>query len=217
MRLQLAASDVISLRTAGTLAGVVVLAAGGANGTGIGRVIASLGNGGAAQLAWQAPGSATPGTPQPVSPDGNYLLEDGEDAAAFVRVAVYGSYLPQAGEARVYLGDRYNELGPADVSAADASAGLTTITQYTLANVSPSTVYDVRAWLPPVFYSPGITISSDGVNYFTPISETDPNVLTWASIAPGSGVTLYVKRVSSPGRLSDPAVLNELFTAWTGL
>lgn len=206
------------MRIAGALAGVVVLCVGARNGPGTGTLISSIAGNGQTQLAWQAPGSATPGIPQPVYPDGTYLLEDGADSTKFVRVQVYGSYLPTAGAAPVFVADTYNALGPDDVSAANASAGIVETVEYALANVSPVTVLNAKLWIERSGTDTrGVTVSQDGVTFVNPGSETDPNVLTWASIAPGASVNVWMQRTIPASASSNPATFNQLQFGWTGL
>lgn len=209
LRLMQATAEFASLRVAGALAGVVILAAAGQNGTGSGRMIA-----GPAGIRWQAPGSSAPGPIVPAAADGSYLLED-SNPDKWVRVQVYKSYLPNSGEARVFFQDIYNGLGPTDVSAASALSGAVDTAQFILTNVSPVVVVSVKLWLDPSVS--GLEVSSDGLSYFTPTSEADPNVIFWGSINPGGGVNLYIRRTIAAAAASSPAVLNLLRYAWNGI
>lgn len=212
LRLQLAGSDVVSLRVVGGIAGVVVIAAAGRNGPGSGRLIASAGG-----LCWQAPGSVVAGDAVPIPADGVYLLEDGTDASAWLRVQAYAASLAASGEARVYLADRYNEFGPDDVTAANAAAGIVETVQFTLANVTPAVITGAVLWLDPSAVSAGLAISSDGVSFFTPTNQTDATALTWASINPASSVNVWVRRTLAAGKASNPQILNTMRLAWNGV
>ncbi len=216
LHLQLAGSDVGFVRTVGTIAGVAVLAVAARNGPGIGRLIASAGS----RLAWQAPGSSTPGASQACASDGVYLLEDGEDVSKFARVQVYSSYLAASGEAEVLVQDAY--AGLADITAAQAAAGLTDVTTFALKNVSdtaggaPVLATLVKMWLDQTAgYNPGLSISLNDVTFFTPTSAADPNALAWASIAAGASVPVYVKRIIAPAAAANPIVRNALQFQWS--
>jgi len=209
LRLRRTGVDLISLAVVGAIPGVVVLAAGGANGPGVGWLsLSSYG------LSWRAPESSSFGSPQLFSEDGTYLLEDGEDAGKWVRVQVYTDYLPATADALVYLEDRYNDLGPADVAAAQASAGQTVDTGYQLANVTPMTIVGIKLWIDPAVSS--LSVSSDGITYYTPTSESDPHVLSWSIVGAGGSVNVYVRRTIGAGAGPDPKVLNALHFSWTG-
>jgi hypothetical protein len=210
LRLELSAAEIVSLRTSGTLPGVVVLAAAARNGPGTGRLTAS-----SQGIAWMAPGSTQSGTPVATPIDGAYLLEDGSDASKWVRVQVYAEWLGKSGGALVQLKDWYNALGPADVPAADALAGATETTEYQLVNLTGNAIVSAILWLDSAC-APGISVSQDGTNFFTPSSSVDPNALAWASIAAGASVNLWVKRVISATSASNPRILNALQWAWIG-
>lgn len=210
LRLQLSGADVGGLRFLGELPGLVVLAVAARNGTGSGRLIASdLG------VAWQAPGSTTPGPPCAIPADGNYLLEDGADPSCWINVAAHVAFLATSGEAQIGLADRYNNLGPSDVAATDAAAGLVTTTEYTLKNVSIYPVINARLWIDATASgAAALTVSSDGTNFFDPTSSTDTHVLAWASIAAGASVNVWVKRTIAAASASNPKILNLLQFQW---
>jgi len=211
LRLRFMGADVVSMRVIGDgIPGVIATAAAARNGVGAGRLSAD-GN----LLRWQAPGSATPGPAVACAADGVYLLEDGADASKWLRVQVYNAFLAATGEARVFIGDRYNELGPDDVAAADAIAGIIETTQYTLFNASAAPVLNVLLWIDAA--TAGIAVSSDGVNFYTPTSAGDPHVLSWSSIGPSGQVPLWMKRTISAAATSDPGILNELQFSWSSL
>lgn len=214
LHLQAAGADTGLMRAVGSIPGVVVLDVASRNGPGIGRLIM----GDASTIAWQAPGSSTPGNPQSCGSDGTYLIEDGADTSKWVRIQVYASYLAVSGEGRVFIQDTFNGLGPADVAAANAAAGVIATTTFTLKNVSNSTVTSVLMWLDQTVGSnPGISISSDNITFYTPTSIGDPNALAWASIAAGASVPVYVKRTIAAASPSSPSVLNNLQFSWIGV
>lgn len=210
LRLQLAASDVNFMRAVGSIAGVVVLVASANNGPGVGQILVSTGG----LIAWQAPGSLSPGVPQPCSADGTYMLEDGADRAKWIRISVTAAWLAEGGAAPVYITDSFNAFGPDDVSAANALAGITESITFALKNMTPLVINTVRAWLDPAVAH--VTISSDGTNYYDPTSETDAHVLAWATIAPGAAVNLYLRRTIAAASASNPEVLNLMQLAWNG-
>lgn len=212
LRLQLAASDVASLRAVGTLAGVVILAVAARNGPGQGILIAS-----AAGISWQAPHGLA-GAPQPITADGSYLLEDGADPSRWIRIQAYAAYLPQSGNALVSLGDQYAGVGIDDVSAANATAGIIETTQFSIKNMTANAITGVTLWIDATGNGYGtVSISSDGANFFKPLSQGDPNVLTWASIAPAASANLWVKRTIGAGAASNAGLLNLLQYAWNGV
>lgn len=212
LRLLLAGSEVLSLRTVGAIAGVVVLAAAGRNGPGVGSIIASAGG-----VSWQAPGSSIAGPVTPIPGDGQYLLEDGSDPSCWLRIQAYVASLATSGAAQVFLNDLYNSLRPNDVTAANAAAGHVDITQYSLSNVTTAAATNVTAWLDPATVSAGLAISSDGINFFQPIAQTDATALTWASIAPGSSVNLWTQRTITAGAMSNPVITNIIRLSWNGV
>jgi hypothetical protein len=213
------ANDGVQLRFAGNsiafmdsscdLAGIVVLSAAAANGTGQGTINVTP-----AGLTWQAPHSGTPGTPQACRPDGEYLLIDGEDESKFIKVAVYNDYLPATGGAPVLISDTFNAFGPDDVTASQASSGNTSVATFTFANVSGNAIVKLTAWLSP--FVSGVTISSDGVNFYDPVSSGDADALQWPSVGLASNVPIYLKRVISAGTASMASILNHLCWAWVG-
>jgi hypothetical protein len=212
LRLQLSGVDVNFMRvdSASLLPGVVILAAAARNGPGQGLLIASP-----AGLTWQAPGSSTPGPIVSVPADGVYMLEDGSDPSQWIRVQCYAAYLPDSGGATIDIGDSYNALGPDDVSAANASAGITETVEFTLKNLTANTIATVKLWLDPA--TANITVSSDGTNYYDPTSPSDAHVLTWASIAAGASVNLWIKRIIPSSTSYSPSISNLLQWQWNGL
>ena len=212
LRLLLSGNEVLSLRVVGAIEGIVVLAAGGRNGPGAGILLMS-----AQGLRWQAPGSSTPGSAIAIPSDGEYLLEDGEDPSCWLRVQAYTAWLPTSGQATVELLDLYNALGPDDVSAANATAGIVETNEYTLNNVTPAVIANATAWLDPTAVSAGISISSDGVTFVQPVAQTDSTALTWSTIAAGASVNLWIKRTIPAGASSNPKILNILRLSWNGV
>lgn len=199
----------------GTISGVVVRAVAQLNGPGAGRLIAGADAvTGLPTLAWQAPGSATPGAAQSVEAENDYLLEDGEDTDKWIRVAAYPSYLGTSGQALVYLKDGYNTLGPSDVGSGDAAAGQVVDTTYQLKNVSVHLVLNAKLWIDPAVT--GLEVSDDGVTFVAPDSEVHADVLVWASIAAGASVDVTIRRTTASSAPADPARLNVIKFAWTG-
>lgn len=210
IRAELSGTEVQHLLIVGTLPGVSPQLAAGRNGPGEGalRLTGAAGN----EIAWRAPGSATFGEPVLCSSDGAVLLEDGEDANKWLRAYVYTSFLQGSGEATVYLRQAFNELAGDDVTAGEATAGDVATFQVTLVNDSPMTVLDLTAWLDPS--ATGLELSDDGVSFSTPTTEGAG--LTWASVAPATNETLYVRRTVSAGAAADPDLLNLIQLSWLG-
>lgn len=211
LRLLNGSSEVIT-RSVGAIPGVVVVQVSGRNGPGAGTLFASAGG-----LSWQAPGSSTPGAIVAIPSDATYMLEDGEDSSKWIRVQTYGDegWLSQTAAGTIDIADSYNVYGIDDVSAANAASGHTETVTFNLKNVWSHTVQNVRMWLDPAVVD--LTISSDGTNFFDPTSETDVHVLSWASIAAGSSVTVTVKRIIPASTGSFPSVLNFIQFSWQSL
>lgn len=215
LQLYLSGSAVGSLRIAGTMPGVIVTAAAARNGPGTGLLTLAAGN----LLCWTAPSSSAAGVEHNVAAGGSFLLEDGTDPSDWIAVQVYPAYLPaSAAQAAVELRDSYNNVGPADVAAADAAAGLVTITEYALTNLTSNAVRSIALWLDAsAAGEPLLAVSPDGTNYYQPTSSTDPNVLTWPSIAAGGSANVWVRRTIPASSASNPSVLNLLQWQWAGL
>jgi len=210
LRIQQSSADLLSMKTVGTLAGIVVLCAAARNGPGLG-FLESTPDG----ITWTAPGSSTPGQPQDAWAGGTFLIEDGEDASKWLRVQTYAGYLPTSSAQQITILDAYNALGPTDVSAANASAGITETNQYQLKNVSANTITSVLLWIDAAVID--ISVSQDGTNYYTPTSNVDAHVMSWASIASGATVTLWVKRIIPSSSTFDPSILNLFQYQWNGI
>jgi hypothetical protein len=201
--------EIPSLTAVGAIPGVVPLAAAGQNGPGTGYVRCD-GNG---RLAWKAPGSNTYGELVTVAADGSYLLEDGEDRDAWLRVQVRTAFLPSTpAEAQVLLGDRYNALGPDDVTSAEASAGLVETTTFQLYNAGAHRVDALKAWLDASVS--GIELSTDGSSWSTP--TTEGAALAFGNVNPGSFATLHVRRSVVAGAASNARITNILRFSWEG-
>lgn len=214
VHLESAGADAGPLRVVGTLPGMYIFAASTLNGTGHGLLIAGVHSDGVTPtVAWQAPGSSTPGAPCPLTGEAAFLVEDGEDPDKWVRVYAYPAYCGTSGEAKVFFKVGYNALGPSDVTAGDAAAGLVITTTFTLKNYSFYPVTNVKLW---IYADPAVQVSKDNISFFAPTDETDPNVLVWSSIAAGASANVYVKRTISASTAFDPARLVELRFAWTG-
>lgn len=202
------------LRIVGTLTGVVIQGAACRNGPGTGILTLSP----QGTLSWQAPGSGAAGTPQPVLAGGAYMVEDGDDPSQWVAVEVYPTYLT-TGQAQISFEDAY-ATGPteADVTAANASAGYVLTVEYTLVNVTANALTAVKLWLDPTASGfAGLTVSQDGTNYYQPIGPADSHALSWAAVAPGAALNLWVKRTTAAAAASNPGLLNVLQWGWMGI
>jgi len=212
LRAYVSAVEVPHLLAVGGVPGVVPTAAGGKNGPGTGKLRSTLDG---TWLSWRAPGSSTFGEAIRCSSDASYVIEDGDDAQKFLRVTVYTSYLIGPGEADVLLKEAFNTLGPDDVPAAEASAGAVETVQVDLTNDHTSNhARDVKVWLDAA--SVDLEISDDNITFVTPTTEGHGDVLTFAAIASGASVPIYVRRTISASASSDTNVLNLLQWAWDG-
>lgn len=212
LRIETGGQESLHLTAVGTLPGVVVLAAAGRNGPGTGRLRADQDG---TRLAWRAPGSATYGTPVVCSPDGLYLLEDGEDPDSWLRIQMRSAYaVPGHAEGRVALGDRWtNAVGHDDVTAGEASAGDVEGYTVTLSNDSTAGLSRVLAWLDAAVSD--LEISDDDITYVSPTSEGA--ALGLADIPAGGSITLYLRRTIGAAEPSDPDVLNHLHFSYQGI
>lgn len=212
LRIETGGSESLHLTAMGTLPGVVVLAAAGRNGPGMGRLKADETG---TRLAWRAPGSATYGTPVVCSPDGLFLLEDGEDRDSWLRVHLRSAYaVPGHAEARIALGDRWaNAVGHDDVTAGEASAGDVEDYTVTLANDSAAGLSQVKVWIDTAVSD--LEISDDDITYVSP--TTEGTALGLADIPAAGSITLYLRRTIGAAEPSDPDVLNHLHFSWQGI
>lgn len=211
LRLKYSGEVVSYLSAVGSPPGVTPLAADGSNGTGTGR-LRTVGLEGR-RLQWRAPGSSSWGAEVTVAADGDYVLEDGDDAGAWIRVRVALAFLTAGpAEALVYLRQRFNELGPDDVTAAEASAGDVTSTTYALECASPHGVQGIKAWLDAE--TSGLELSDDGATWVAPTSEG--SALELGDLASGASVALYTRRTVSASATSSAEALNSLHLSWEG-
>jgi hypothetical protein len=197
-----------------TLRGVAVLEAAGFNGPGAG-LLRSWADG--TWLSWRAPGSANDGSPVDCGADGLYILPDGDDLNAYVRVQVWASALtPGPSSATVYLQGLFgNAVAMADITAAQATAGNIATTTLGLKNETTLPISDLRIWIDAAVS--GIEIGLTAGPYYTPTAEDHVDVLIQAALAAGATQDLYVKRTIGAGADSDPAVLTELHCSWMGI
>jgi hypothetical protein len=210
VRLELSSSQAAGLRWLGTLDGVLPLSVLPACGRGLAYLGWVVGSG----LRLKAPGG-TWGTPVAIPADGDYLVEDSDQDLA-MRVRVVKERLPTAAaEARVILDGRWHDLIAADVSAAEAAAGHTDTWACQLRNVGITGALDVKVWVDAGSAS-AYEISSNGTTWVCPVSETDPSVITIASIAAGLTVNLWVRRTVPALSASDSRVDGAIRWAWLG-
>ena len=202
-------AEVQHLTAVGTIGGVVPLLAAARNGPGIG-LLQSSGDG--TFLSWRAPQSDTFGEPVECSPDGTFVLADGDDPDKWLRIEVHGAYLVTGSQTEVFLTDRYNnDLGQADLSAAEAAAGDVLDYALTLRNTHTETLSDIRVWTAAAADA-RTEVSWDGVTYAAP--HTEETGILLASLAAAATATLYVRRTVPAGQSSDPKQLVHLHVAY---
>jgi len=206
LRLEIDSTDIQHLTLVGTIPGVVPLLAAARNGPGGGR-LQSEDDG--TWLSWRAPGSETFGPPVHCSPDGTYLLRDGDDWDKWIRVAVYAAHLEPTATAEVFLDDRYtNGVAGADVTAEEAAAGDVSTRTITVRNVSTSSVSNVRVWTDST-HDGRTEVSLDGVDWFAPTTELA--AVRISELAPGATATLYLRRTVAVGQASAAKELVHLY------
>jgi hypothetical protein len=212
VQLQQGGAEVQSFRVIGAVPGTVITDVAGRCTSGAGTLTCSNG-----VISWQAPGSTTAGSGVAVPVDGNYLLKDGSEPSLWIKVQVYAAFLSTSAQATVYLGDRYNVLGPDDVSAANATAGIIETTQYTLNNVLTTPALNVKLWLDSAAGGAAtLSVSKDNVTYTSPHGEADTGALSWSSIAAGGSANVWIRRTIPAGAGYSPKVTNVVRWAWDG-
>jgi hypothetical protein len=210
--------EVKHAHTIGSISGVVPLVAGGRNRLTDGSAsIRSTGSTGR-RLSWRAPGSSSYGLDVDIPTDGIYTLCDGDDLTRCIRVEVHGDHVRETGSsASVNIADVLNNtIGGDNVTAADATAGTTDTIPLTAFNQSRHTAHRVKVWL--VENAANLELSLDDIAYFSPTSETDPNVIDLAATLPrGSTAELYLRRTVSAGSTFDAGILSSIRFGWDGL
>lgn len=141
LQLRLATLPVVSLAWLGTVPGVVIAAAAGLNGPGVGRLRVS-----GASIAWQAPGSGAFGVAVDAAVDGTYVLRDGVDPDKWLQVTVFTAFLSDA-TAPVYLEEVYGNVMVSDFAAAAVAAGTVNTVTLRIYNVGDVAMEEVRVWL----------------------------------------------------------------------
>jgi len=211
IRIMDSGNEVQQLHAVGTIHGVAIRQAAGACGPGIGR-LASEGNG--SLLRWRAPGSSTAGPSVDVSAGGQFLLLDGDDASAWLRIQVYTDFLlatPQAAD--VHLTDVFNNAVAADnVSASEASAGDVSTWTLTLRNDSDEMVTDITVWIDDD--TDGVEISDDGSTWVSPTTEAAG--LDLGDLVASAEATLHIRRTIAASSASDPDVTSLLHYSFIG-
>jgi len=197
LRIEIDSVEVRHLTAVGAIPGVVPLLAAARNGPGVGAI--QCGSDGVS-LTWRAPGSATFGSEIACSPDGTYILPDGEAPDKWLRVQVYGEYLNAGEQADVLLADVYNDgVAAADVTAEEAQVG--DVLEYSLAlrNATANSATNLRLWIDPAAET-DTEISLDGVTWSRPTTEADG--LCLAYLAGESSQTIYLRRTIAAGASS---------------
>lgn len=210
--------EVKHTHTIGSISGVVPLAAGGRNRLTDGSAsIRSTGPTGR-RLSWRAPGSSSYGLGVDIPTDGTYVLCDGDDLTRCIRVEVHGDRVRETGSsASVNIADVLNNtVGGDNVTATDATAGRTDTIPLTVFNQSRHTAHRVKVWIAE--NAANLELSLDDIAYFSPTSETDPNVIDLAASLPrGSTAELYLRRTVSAGSTFDAGILSSIRFGWDGL
>ena len=165
------------------------------------------------ELQWRAPGSSSFGVANDVAAGGAFVLEDGDDKSAWVRVVVSpGFQVPGLRDAIVYTQDLYNEMGPDDVTAIEAAAGLIEVWQFSLDNVSGNTAEGLKAWIDPSVT--GLEISPDGIIWTAPTTEL--SALFLGDVPAAGAADLYFRRTIAAAAPSAPVVLHLVHLSWEG-
>lgn len=211
-----ASIEVQSLLAVETIPGVVILAAAGSNGPGVGYLRCADHN----LLSWEAPGDGgRVGAESGCSADGDYLLEAAEDDQGnaqpekWIRVRVYASRLIQGSAASVYLRDVYsNAIAGDDVTAAEAAAGVVVAWQVAVTNRGSGWLNRIRVWLDGL--ATGLEVSPDGSDWSAPTTEAA--ALNLGDLGPGGQVALHLRRTIPAAAEWNPAVLHRLQISFQG-
>jgi hypothetical protein len=169
----------------------------GANGLGIGSLIASS----TSALCWTAPGSTTIGTPVTIANGESAALFDGANRAKWIEVT-RTSAAALAGVATVELVRQFNNLlGMANLTDAQREAGRT---RYRAVIVLNDLEYDVT----PIVTGTGISVAAEtpaaGAIQTIADEVTAPSGLSWTAsgsplslglLTPGQSVGLWIKHV----------------------
>lgn len=190
----------------GTIPGVRFTEASTLNGLGAGAIRYT-----SAGLAWRAPGSNSFGLAVPVPGEGAYTLFDGEDAAKWVGVDVFTSYLQTNTTATVHIADRWNNLY-GDVSKEYFDLGYGQSKKLALYNPSRTRLTRVQVWneVDPSEYDQ-LEITQ-GVMTTTP-TRSSPRTLR--DVKPGELNTFRVNS-SPPDFPGVPDMLDHLRFTWAG-
>lgn len=215
LRFTVAGTEVQHLEAFGTVSGVVIESASATNGPGTGMVRNRGLVNGTAKLSWKAPGSSAFGDDVPVSADGSHLLLDGDDLDKWVRVGVTTTFLTASEEMNeVLLRDVFeNEIGDADVTAAEASAGDVKTYTVDMKNVGTVALSAIVVWIDAAVT--GIEISDDGIVWVSPTTEATG--LKFPDLSAGATDTLHLRRTIAASSPSDDGVLNHLHAVFDGL
>jgi len=169
------------------------------------------------QLSWQAPGSSNAGEHVHCGVDAEYLLYDGDDDNAWVRVQVdVSELLPSPQDSQVYMADLYdNGLCPDDFDAGEAVAGaLETNTLY-LQNDGDAAVHQVAMWIDAASDNT-IVFRIGGGAWVSPADEASAEVVA-ETIAPGANVSVTVRVVIAAESPSDDDALCKLHAVFQAL
>lgn len=207
LRIEVASVEARHLTAVKTVPGVIPLLAAARNGPGIGQLLSGDDEDGSL-LSWRAPGSNAFGEAVQCSPDGVYVLCDGEAPDKWIRIEVHGDYLAVGSQAEVFLADVYNNaVAGDDVTADEAETGDVAVYTLALRNTSAAEITGVAAWVDPAAAA-AIEISLDGATWSRP--ESEETALTLPPIPAESSATLYMRRTIAVGEASSPKSLVHL-------
>lgn len=193
----LIATSAALLDALGTLPGVRIVDVAGRCRAGVGRLAIT-----AAGLArWRAPRSLTWGPYVDVSAGGDFYLADGEDAGRWLLANVTAAWLGGAEEETgVIISEQFdNAVSHADVTAAQAAAGLIDDWTFTLTNLTAGAV-TLLLYL-DVYTAPRHTISINGADYSAPLRWEDGLELAFSA---SETKTIYARRTIPAGDSAHP-------------
>lgn len=194
--------EIHCLDATNALPGVRIVFASGANGPGLGTLLYSAADEG---LRWAPPGGTARETTVAVGAGGTFTVESSE-AGKYVRVVVTPDFLPDTdGGTVVQLTERYGGFDPADVSAAEASAGVTREWEVQFANNRLNSDINVYLWLHAD--SAGFEISIDEIDWYSPTSKADSAAtLGFITFPADTFRPLYVRKTFAAASEADPAL-----------
>ena len=163
------------------------------------------------QFYWTPPGG-TIGEGIPITTDREYTIAGGE-SGAFIRVTTTAASMPaQSSVWPVVISDTFGGIACADLSAAEAAAGVTRDWQVRLYNRARKLQF-FTIWLDQEYNEDNsVEISYDGFTYASPLSEEDEDImLGGAALSSNTYMDFYLRRTFAAGAAPTPGKMIALY------